>query len=168
MKKFRLTVVALAILSMIPVAASAALVLPEETEVKVRFDPSIKVNSGMLQKGLELPIILAEDITIGGKTVVEEGAKGTAEVVEIEQASRPGDPGYIKISFTGLRPEGEYRTADGGMIKLSGAIENKGKGRKILSWLFILGLIISGKEGEIDTSQAYTAQVAETVILKTG
>lgn len=169
MKTFRFAIMALAVISIIPVAASAAkVVLPEDTEVKVKFDPAIKVNSGMLQKGLELPIILAEDITIGGKAIVEKGTKGSAEVVEIERASRPGDPGYIKISFTGLRPEGEYKPADGGMIKLAGEIENKGKGRKILSWLFIFGLFISGNEGEIDTSQAYTAKVAETVIMETG
>jgi len=169
MKKIKLIVFALTVISLIPAAVSAGrVVLPEETEVKINFDPGIKVNSGMLQKGLEIPVILAEDITIGGKTIVEKGAEGVAEVVDIGRASRPGDPGYIKISFTGLSTKGEYSTATGQMIKLSGMVENKGKSRKVLSWLFVLGLFLSGKEGEIDTSQVYTAQVAETVILETG
>jgi hypothetical protein len=169
MKAIRTFVAALAVILIIPVAASAAkVVLAEETEVKVSFDPEIRVNSGMLQVGLSVPIILAEDITIGGKTIVEKGAPGTAEVLEIERASRPGDPGYIKIGFRKLSPRGEYSTATGEMIKLSGEVENRGKSRKVLSWLFILGLFLSGKEGELDSSQVYTAEVAETVIMETG
>ncbi|MBD3179840.1 MAG: hypothetical protein GF417_09690 [Candidatus Latescibacteria bacterium] len=169
MKIIRLYVTALLVIALVPAAAFAGkVVLPEETEVKVKFDPSIMVNSGMLQKGLNLPIILAEDITIGGKTIVEKGAEGAAKVIEIESASRPGDPGYIKIAFTGINARGEYSTATGDMIKLTGELESRGKSRKVLSWIFILGLFISGKEGEIDTSQVYTAEVAETVILQTG
>ncbi len=168
MKKFELTVVALMVVCLLPAAVLAGkVVLPEDTAIKVKFGSSIRVNSGMLQKGLEVPIYLAEDITIGGKTIVEEGAEGSAEVLEMERASRPGDPGYIKLGFKELNTRGEYHTADGSMIKLAGVAENKGKSRKVLSWVFILGLFISGGEGEIDTSQVYPARVEETVILQT-
>lgn len=168
MKNVRLVVITLIVASLLPAYAWAGkVVLPEDTEVKVKFGSSVRVNSGMLQKGLEIPIYLAEDITIGGKTIVEEGAEGSATVMEIERASRPGDPGYIKLSFTELETKGEYETANGENIKLDGIVENRGKGRKVLSWLFILGLFISGSEGEIDASQAYTATVKETVILQT-
>jgi hypothetical protein len=168
MKNVRLTVITLIVASFLPAYALAGkVVLPEDTEVKVKFGSSIMVNSGMLQKGLDIPIYLAEDITIGGKTIVEEGTEGSAKVIEIERASRPGDPGYIKLSFTELDTKGEYETANGEPIKLDGIVDNKGKGRKFLSLLFILGLFISGSEGEIDTSQTYTATVKETVILQT-
>lgn len=169
MKKLKFAVVIIVIFSLVPVCLRAAkVVLPEDTEVKLKFGSVIKVNSGMLQEGLEIPVLLAEDIKIGGKTIVEEGAEGKAKVTEIERASRPGDPGYIKISFTALGTKGDYKTDSGGMIKLSGEVENRGKSRKILSWVFILGLFIKGGEGEIDVSQVHTAKVEETVILKTG
>ena len=168
MKSIKLTVVALIVISLLPVCASAGkVVLPEETEVKMKFGASIKINSGKLQKGLEVPVYLAENIEIGGKTIIEKGAEGKAEVVEIVESSKPGNPGYIKLSFTELDTKGDYRTADGEMIKLAGVVEDKGKGRKVLSLLFVLGLFIGGSEGEIDTSQVYTATVGETVILQT-
>lgn len=148
-------------------AYAAKIVLPESTPIKVRFDQSLEINSGKVEKGMELPIVLAEDIKIGGKTVIEAGASGKAEVVEAEGNSRPGNPGYIKIAFLELEPKGEYKTGDGSPIMLSGFEENKGKGKKLLSFIFIFGLFISGSEGEIDTALDYTATIKETVILET-
>jgi len=168
MKITKLTVAALIVALLLPVCASAGkIVLPEKTEVKIKFDSSIILNSGKLQKGLEVPIYLAEDIKIGGKTIIEKGAEGKAEVAEIMGHSKLGKPGYIKISFVELEAKGDYKTGNAEMIKLAGAVENKGKGRKVLSLLFIFGLFINGSEGEIDTTQVYTATVAETVILQT-
>ncbi|MCD6380428.1 hypothetical protein J7M07_08310 [bacterium] len=168
MKKIKLIVAALIVTLLLPVCAFAGkIVLPEGTEVKLKFDPSIKINSGKLQKGMEVPVYLAEDVEIGGKAIIEKDAKGKAEVVEIVESSKPGNPGYIKLSFSELDTKGEYKTANGEMIKLAGVIEDKGKGRKVLSLMFILGLFIKGSDGEIDASQVCIATVKETVILQT-
>lgn len=168
MKKIKLTVALLIAVSLLPVCASAGkIVLPEKTEVKLKFDSYIILNSGKLQKGLELPVYLEEDIKIGGKTIIEKGAEGKAEVTEVVEHSKPGKPGYIKLAFTELKAKGEYKTLDGEVIKLAGEVENEGKGRKFISLLFIFGLFINGSEGEIDNSQVYTATVAETIILET-
>jgi hypothetical protein len=136
------------------------------TGVIVRFDPAQRINSGKLQEGDSVSIYLAEDIKIGGITIVEAGAKGTAVVQKAVKASRPGKPGRIEMAFVDLSPKGSYRSKDGSNIKLAGVASDDGGGRKILSWLFILGLFIKGGQGEIDTAQHYPATVGETIILE--
>ncbi len=150
-----------------PVASFAAkVVLPEETEIKVKFDPAMIVDSGKLQAGVTISIYLAEDIKVGGKTIVEAGAEGKAKVEEAVSASRPGKPGMIKIVFVELAPKGAYSAGDGEMIKLAGMVEDEGGSRKIVSWLFIAGLFIKGQQGAIDTALDYTATIGETIILQ--
>jgi hypothetical protein len=157
-----------AVIAMISSSAAMAgkVVLPEGTEIKVNFDPAMKVNSGKLQTGVNLAIFLAEDIKVGGKTIVEAGAEGVAKVENAVSSSRPGKPGQIVIKFIELGTKGKYTTQENARIKLAGSVEDKGKGRKVLSWLFIFGLFIKGSQGEIDTGQAYPATIAETVVLE--
>ncbi len=151
----------------ISTAASAGkVVVPEGTDVKVRFDPAVGVSSGKLQPGITISIYLADDVKIGGKTIIEAGAEGSAKIEEIKEASRPGKPGFIKVAFVELMTKGKYSTADGEAIKLSGTVEAEGKSRKLVSWLFILGAFISGKDGEIDTSLDYPARIVETIVLE--
>lgn len=168
MRPTRLVTMILLTAMILPAGVFAArVVIPEETEIKVKFSPTVEVKSGKLQPGIELPITLAEDIKIGGKTIIEAGAEGKAKVLEITDSSRPGKPGFIKVGFVELGTKGEYKTADGSMIKLAGVAEDKGKSRKLLSWIFILGLFIKGSDGEIDTAAVYPAMIKETVILET-
>ncbi len=168
MRKRNLLVVAVLLVSLLPAGAFAGkVVLPEETAIKVKFDPAIKINSGKLQPGLTLTIFLAQDVKIGGATIIEAGAEGTAKVEEIVPASRPGDPGKIKISFVDLGTKGKYHAADNARIKLGGFVENEGKGRKLLSWVFVLGLFIKGSQGEIDNMLEYPAIIKETTVLET-
>ncbi len=114
-----------------------------------------------------MKIVLAEDIKIGGKTIVEKGAGGTAVVEEAVKASKPGKPGKIKVTFFDLETKGDYKAAAlNGKIMLAGSVSDEGGGRKIISWIFILGLFIKGGQGEIDTALDYTATVAESIILE--
>jgi hypothetical protein len=168
MKAMWIPVLAIVVALLMPVGADAGRIsLPKDvTKIIVKFDPEARIDSGRLKKGDSLTIHLAEDVKIGGITVVETGARGTAIVNEAVKASRPGKPGKIVISFVDLSPKGSYRSKDGGTIKLSGVAEDKGGGRKILSWLFILGLFIKGGQGDIDTAQPYEATVGETIILE--
>jgi len=158
-----MTLVALLI---VPNAFGGKVQLPEGTEVKVRFDPEMKVSSGKLMKGIPLLIYLAEPIMIGGKTIVEEGSQGKAEVLEVREASKPGKPGYIKVGFVEIEPKGEYSTLDESNIKLSGEAEAEGKGKKLLSYLLIFGLFIKGGQAELPVDQVYTAKIKETIIMQ--
>ena len=156
----------LAVLFISTAVSAGKVVVPEGTELKLRFDSAMVVSSGKLQPGITLSIYLAEDIKVGGKTIIEAGAEGTAKVEEITESSRPGKPGAIKVAFVDLGTKGKYKTAEDAVIKLSGGVEAKGKSRKIVSWLFILGAFISGTDGEIDTTLDYPATIVETIILE--
>ncbi|MCU0640450.1 MAG: hypothetical protein MUF59_11380 [Candidatus Krumholzibacteria bacterium] len=167
MRKAILAALAILAMAAVPAAVFAAkVIVPEGTEIKVRFDSAAKVDSGKLEKGASVKIVLAEDIKIGGKTIVEKGAGGTAVVEDAVKASRPGDPGKIKITFADLETKGDYKAALNGKIRLAGSVSDEGGGRKIISWIFILGLFIKGGQGEIDTALDYTATIAESIILE--
>jgi len=140
--------------------------LTKDTQLKVKFSPSEKINSGKLEEGAEVAITLVEDFEIGGITIIEAGAKGTAKVTEAVKASRPGKPGKITVSFVDLAPKGDFKAKGDKKIMLSGEVTDEGGGRKIISWLFILGLLIKGGQGEIDTAADYTATVGETIALE--
>ena len=141
--------------------------IPDGTEVQMIFDPNMRITSKNVTAGIPLLVNLYAPIEIGGVVVVEKGAVGTAEVVEVETAGKAGKPGYIKIKFVDLEPKGDFQPLDeGAKIKLAGEVEKKGKGKKLLSLILGFGLFISGGQGEIDTSLPYTATVAESIILE--
>jgi hypothetical protein len=146
-----------------PIIQAGKIQIPEETPVKVRFDPSMKISSKTLQPGIPLLIYLAEPVEIGGKVIIEKGAMGKAEVLEVKHASKPGKPGYLKVGFISIKPKGEYNTLDGSSIKLAGEVEANGKGKKLLSWLFIFGLFIKGSEATLPSDAIYTVHTAETI-----
>lgn len=158
--------IVLAVMLLAASLPAATIQLPRGTEVKVKFAAAAKVSSGNLAKDIPVLFTLAEPVVIGGETLIEAGAAGTAKVVEVKKAGKPGKPGYIKLAFVDLEPKGTYQTADKAKIKLTGEIENKGKGKKFLSIIFIAGLLIKGGEGEIPPNAVHTAKVAETIILE--
>ncbi len=147
-------------------ALAGKIMIPKDTEVKIRFDPNMVINSNTTMEGIPLLINLAEPIEIGGVTIVEKGAAGTATVVKAEKAKKAGKPGFIKIEFVDLEAKGDFSLPEGEKIKLTGSAEGKGKGKTLLSWLFIFGLFIKGGEGTIPTNQFYEATVAENIILE--
>ena len=148
------------------VIQAATIQIPKGMEIKVKFAPGMKISSGDLAKDAPLLIYLAEPIQIGGKTIVEGGSQGTAKVVEVKKAGKGGKPGYIKVAFIDMQTKGEYRSANDAKIKLEGEIENSGKGKKVLSYLFIFGLFIKGGQGVISPDVVYNAKVAESIILE--
>ncbi len=139
--------------------------IPEDTEVKVKFDLGMNISSGNLQQGIPLLIYLAKPVEIGGKIIIEEGAMGKAEVLEVKGASKPGKPGYLKVGFIEIKPKGDYKTLDGSNIKLKGEVEADGKGKKLLSWILIFGLFIKGGEATLPSDAVYTIHTAETIRL---
>jgi hypothetical protein len=142
-------------------ASAAKVQLVEGETVKVKFASGMEISSGRVQTGIPLLIYLAEPVIIGGKTIIEKGA----EVLEVKKASKPGKPGYIKIGFVELRPKGEYNTIGESKIKLAGEAEAEGKGKKLLSYLFIFGLFIKGGQAALPTNKIYSAKIAETIIM---
>ena len=164
---FLLVVFLLVFWSVSPLMA-ARVQLYEGDTIQVRFDSKLKISSGVLKKGDKIPIVLDQPIVEGGVVLVETGATGAAEVVEVEKAGKGGKPGSIKLKFIGLKPKGSFKiSGDEEVIKLSGEIgPYKGKGKKLLSYLFIFGLFIKGGQGEVPTNVPHKATIAETILME--
>lgn len=159
-----MTVALFLLTTAVPVGA-ITMQLTRDTQVKVKFAPGTKISSGTLAKDAVLDITLAEPIvSASGDVLVEAGAKGTAKVVDVQKASKPGKPGSIKIQFVDLETKGAFATVDGAKIKLAGTVEGKGKGKKIFPYLFFV-LIMSGGQGQISVDSVNTATVAESIVL---
>jgi len=159
--------VALLALTISVVGAFAGTIqIPKGHKVKLKFPAGMKISSGELTQGVPIVCYLEEAIDVGGITVVEAGAQATAIVAEVKSAGKPGKPGYIKIEFESLDTKGDFRLLTDNKIKLTGTIEAEGKGRKLLSYLFIFGLFIKGSQAEINTNQVFTAEVAESIVLE--
>jgi len=139
--------------------------IPEDTKIAIKFPSTMKISSGKVSQGVPLAFELVRPIEIGGKVIVEKGARGTAVVKESVKAKRGGKPGKITVEFTELMPAGSFKSPDGAAIKLKGSVTANGKGKKTLSYLFIFGLFIKGGQGEIPTDKYYEASVAESIIL---
>ncbi|MCP4570189.1 MAG: hypothetical protein GY841_21625 [FCB group bacterium] len=157
---------ALAVFFILSTVASAATVqLPKGTELKVNFAPGIKLSSGSLEKGATLLITLVDPLEMGGKTIVEAGARGTAIVAEVKKAGGMGKAGQIKIEFQDMETKGAYQSPEGKKITLTGFVENEGKGKGFFPYLIFV-LFLKGGQGEVAADHTYTATVGETIILE--
>ncbi len=146
-------------------AYAGQIALPKDTEIKVKFGADMQINSGNLEVGIPLLIYLAEDISMGGVVVIKAGTEGKAEVIEVIKASAPGKPGYIKVEFVELGVGDDYKTKSGNNIKLTGFVENQGKGKGIISKILIYGFFTGGSQGKINASQIYPAIVKDFEIM---
>ena len=149
-----------------PLLQAATFQLPQGTDIKVKFAGDKNITSGTVAKGDSLGITLAEPIKIGDQLLIAEGAPGKAVVTEVKKASAPGKPGEIKVDFVWLGTRGGFKTADGSAIKLSGDVTNKGKGKKLLAFVTIVGIfLIKGGQGQIAVDSTYNAKIGQTVVL---
>ena len=135
-------------------------------EVKIKFPTGMKITSGNVTSGIPIVCFLTEPIVEGSVVIVEAGAEATATVREVKPAQKGGKPGRLKIEFTSLKPKGEYQLLTESEIKLTGTKEAEGKGKKLLSYLFIFGLFVKGSEAVIPTNVIYSVKVAESVYLE--
>lgn len=142
-----------------------AVELPAGQEVEVVFSQDI--SSSYLAPGDLVPIRLSKPIVIGGFTVVKEGTGGSARVKSVTPAGRGGKPGSVTIELLELEPGSSYEAEDDKkiMLKAVGEITASGKSKKLLSWIFILGLFIKGGQGEIPADQPIKAVIAEDIVI---
>lgn len=160
------TLVAVVCLLVAPAGFAATYQLPAGKEVMIKFKSSGTISSKDVISGVPLVIELAEPVMIGDKVIVEAGAQGKALVKDVKKAGAPGKPGSITIEFTELSTKGAFKTVDGKPLKLEGEVSDTGQGRKTIAFITIIGIVlIKGGQGEIDTSKAYPAKIAETVVV---
>ncbi|MBD3333219.1 hypothetical protein GF356_10245 [candidate division GN15 bacterium] len=146
------------------VAIAAGIQLPKGSKAIVKFDPSTAVTSGRFEEGNRVPIYLVEPIVMGGLTLVEEGAMGTAVVTTAKGAGRGGSPGKLALTFESISPKGSYVPQEFDAVPIAGETgEIKGKGKKLLSYLFIFGLFIKGGQAEVPADTTFEVTIAENV-----
>ncbi|MBD3401929.1 hypothetical protein GF420_03460 [candidate division GN15 bacterium] len=158
--------IGLALMALTVNTTAATFQLPAGTPVAVTFAANQPISSGDVISGVPLVITLAEPIKLGDRVLVEAGAEGKAMVTDVKKASAPGNPGMIRVEFQEIDTKGEFATTDGSSIKLTGAVEMEGKGKKTLAFITIIGILfIKGGQGEIPADSTYSAEVAETIVL---
>ena len=148
-----------------PLLSYAQIKLEANTEVNVVFQQDI--SSKYLAPGEEVPIRLVESISVGGVVLVKAGASGRARVKSVESAGKGGKPGRITVELVELEPDA-YKALDNKTVLLEavdGPITAEGKGKKTLSYLFILGLFIKGGEAVIPPDKPFRAKIKEDVFL---
>lgn len=144
---------------------SADIELPAGQEVEIVFSQDI--SSKYLAPGDLVPIRLSKPITVGGFILVPEGASGSARVKSVTPAGRRGKSGSITIELLELEPGSSYEAEEDKKIMLKAVeeITATGKSKKLLSWIFILGLFIKGGQGEIPADQPIKAVIAEDIVI---
>lgn len=165
-RKYNLIISILVILLICSSINAGPIQLPKGKEVTLRFEADLKVSSGEYEKGDSIPVVLDQPIDIGGQIIVEQGAIGTAVVLEAEKNGRGGKAGMIKVGFVNLQTKGDYKLPEGEVILLAGdPLEFEGKKKGIFPY-FILLPFLKGGQGEVPTDVVYTVTIAETVVLE--
>ena len=151
-----------------PVFASTtnAIQLPAGTKIEIVIE--LEVSSKHFAPNDQIPIRLHGAIEVGGIVLVEDGARGVARIKSVEPAGKGGKPGRIEVDLVELEPKGAYKAEGDKKIAITsvgGPITAEGKGRKILSYLFIFGLFIKGTEAVIPADKPFPATIAEDIML---
>lgn len=159
-----LALVALILVACTGAATAAGIQLPKGSKAIVQFDPNSTVSSAKFAEGDKVPVYLVEPIVMGGVTLVEEGAMGTAVVTSAKSAGKGGSPGKLQLAFESINPKGPYVPLELNTVPVEGTTpEYKGKGKKLLSYLLIFGLFISGGQAEVPADATFEVQVTENV-----
>jgi hypothetical protein len=83
--------------------------VPAETKIDMVFPKGVTLNSELSQKGDEVVVRIAQDVTSGGKVVLPGKWFMRGHVTEAMNQKRLGRDGYVSVQFDKLvSPGGEY------------------------------------------------------------
>ena len=91
-------------LLMLPVltaVASAQIVVPDGTKLRLRLDQTL--SSATADEGQTVELSVAEAIKVDGATVVQEGSRATGTVVLAQEKRRMGRSGKLDFSVDRVR-----------------------------------------------------------------
>jgi hypothetical protein len=154
------------LLGMAATISAADFLVAAGTKLSVAFEQD--VSSKYVKPGDLVPIKLVEPLEIGGQIVLKSGVKGSARVKSVSPAGRAGKAGKVEVELLELTAGEGFSSVDDKNIGLSGndgPILVEGKGKKTLSWIFILGLFIKGGQGVVPADQPMAALVTDDVIV---
>ncbi len=83
--------------------------IPKNTKIDLVVPDGITINSELSQKGDEVMVRIAEDITSGGKVIVPGGWYMRGLVTDAQSQKRLGRDGYVEVQIDKLvSPDGDY------------------------------------------------------------
>lgn len=145
-------------------AASAPLVLPEGSDVHLKFAQDLTSKTAVEDDTVNL--VLDQDLKIGDVVIAKSGAKAVGTITHSKKAGMMGHAGELNMRL-------EYLLVGDTRLKLRGSKGKEGQGKEgtavALTVLFgPIGLIKHGKNVEIKegtpllayTDQSYTVPVA--------
>src|ERR1700722_12378934 len=141
--------------------ASGKLLLAEGTAVPLVF--ASDVNSKTAHVGDKIALTLAQDLKAGDVVVAKKGTPCVATVTEVDTPHVLGRPGEVIF-------KADYLQAEGTVIKLRGtaAKEGEDEATKAATLMVIplpLGLLVHGKDAEIQPGAKFTAFVDANAVL---
>lgn len=144
-------------------AASGKLLLAQGTAVPLTF--ASNVNSKTAHVGDKIALTLAQDLKIGDVVVAKKGTPSIATITEVDPPHVLGRPGEVIF-------KADYLQADGNVIKLRGSAAKEGEDEatKAAALMVIplpVGLLVHGKDAEIQQGAQFTAFVDANTLLPT-
>jgi hypothetical protein len=116
------------------------------------------VTSKDVKVGDHLPVVLAEDLRVGGIVVAAKGAQAAANVFQVDKAGIQGFPGVIQFDVESLQ------LANGVTVPLKGFEKKEGTSSQKKAGLLDLvpagGAFVRGGEAVIEEGARLTAHVA--------
>ena len=133
------------------------------TSLPLEFNAPVQQDD--LQVGDTLPVVLAQDLRVGGQLVAPKGSAGLATVTHNDKRGFAGQPGELSFAVHSLT------LANGHVLPLEGGRTMQGTGHigkaaaiSVIPMAGFAGLLIHGGGAVISKGAAFDAQVAPAAV----
>jgi hypothetical protein len=104
--------------SRVPVLTAGKILLPQGTPVRLVFDSDVTSRTAVV--GDQIPLKLADDISVGGVLVAKKGAPAFAIVIQVDKTGAGGLPGVLSFQVQSL-------DLNGVTVRLAGTAAREGE-----------------------------------------
>jgi len=145
-------------------ATSEIVKVPGGTTLVLAFENALHPESAQIGQKVYLRVVTA--VTVDGKTVIEAGARATAEVTHSQKKGAIGKPAVIGIMARAVE------AVDGTMVPISGVKHIEGENKQTEALIVtilccILGLVMQGGEAEVAAGSNMEATIDATTSVVT-
>jgi hypothetical protein len=138
-------------------------VLRVGTSLPMEFTAQVQQND--LTVGDRLPVVLAQDLIVGGKLIASKGSAVLATVTHNDKRGFAGQPGEVSFAVHSLTlADGYVLPLEGGRTLQGAPHEGKAAAIAIIPFAGFAGLLVHGGGAVILKGAAFTAQVAPAAV----
>lgn len=155
--KFRLAVLAaLVVVVMFPVVVSAAVTIPDGTEIRLILQERLTSATAEVDQKVRLEV--AEDVFVNNVVVIKAGAQAWGHVVEARKRGRFGKNGKLNFTIDFVK------STDGQNIRLREIKKREGNNDYVKAGVVtyltgIGGVFVKGKDVEIEAGTEWTIYI---------